>query len=138
MSTLTTNVYPVWRGCLLLIRRSPSDMNCPGMWECPGGHVDVACGPVDSVLSRKEALRELKEEVGLLVKPEDLIPLKRSSTTSTHQAYVLPLKGAQPPQIKLSSEHDTFRWLSMGSHIKESPMRREVFSFIIRNKKAVR
>ena len=60
----TTNVYVVWRNHILLIQRSAEDGNLPSYWEAPAGHVDVYCPPIDSTLSRKEALRELREETG--------------------------------------------------------------------------
>jgi len=136
----TTNVYPMWRGCILLIRRAPTDSMNPCMWECPGGHVDTPCGYIDSVVSRKEALRELQEEVGVTAHPSELIALdsKTNLNMQTHQAYILLLNTKTPPKIKLSHEHDLFMWQPIGGLVKVSPIRREVYAFIQQQKRSLR
>jgi len=101
------------------------------MWECPGGHVDLDCGDFDNLSLRIEALRELKEETGVVSEPKDLIALPK---VGYHQPYILNFATKMPPTIKLSNEHDLFKWHSMVSKVNNSPMRKEVFSFIHKNK----
>lgn len=134
----TTNVYPIWRGCLLLIRRSGSDKQNPYMWECPGGHVDVPCGDVDSLASRIEAIRELSEEVGIVAQPKDLYALPLSRYSPYHQPYVLYISTKTIPKVTLSHEHDRFMWHPVGTKLVVSPIRREVFSFIQKLKGGVK
>jgi 8-oxo-dGTP pyrophosphatase MutT (NUDIX family) len=104
----------------------------PLMWECPGGHVDFDCGDVDNLSTRVEALRELKEEVGIIAPPEALIALPK---VGTHQPYVLNLNSQIPPTVTLSPEHDRFKWHSIVAKVVNSPMRKEVYVFIHQNKK---
>jgi 8-oxo-dGTP pyrophosphatase MutT (NUDIX family) len=125
----TTNVYVVWRNHILLIQRSAEDDNLPSYWEAPAGHVDLHCPPIDSMLSRKEALRELREETGIYVHPNQLLFLPQFSNTK-HLSYLLTLETKLPPKLKLSFEHDDFRWMNIfNAHIPKK-IRPEVVNFI--------
>lgn len=125
----TTNVYVVWRNHILLIQRSAEDDNLPSYWEAPAGHVDVYCPPIDSTLSRKEALRELREETGIYAHPNQLLFLPQFSNTK-HLSYLLTLETKLPPKLKLSFEHDDFRWMNIfNAHIPKK-IRPEVVNFI--------
>ncbi|MHA1961388.1 MAG: NUDIX hydrolase [Candidatus Thorarchaeota archaeon] len=128
MSIKTTNVYVVWKSLILLIRRSRLDENKPGWWESPAGHVDIPCYTRDSSRLRKEALRELFEESGIVAHIADLIYLPNFSNT-THSSYLLLVSDELPPIVRLSDEHESFRWVSLndsGIH----PIREECKTFI--------
>jgi len=55
------------RGEIVLQKRSENQETFPGMWDASvGGHVDLGEKPLEA------AIRELKEETGLLAGPDDL------------------------------------------------------------------
>lgn len=53
--------------CLLITRRSPNLRSHAAQWALPGGRCDAGETPVDT------ALRELDEELGLRISPEDVL-----------------------------------------------------------------
>ena len=125
----TTNVYVFWKGCILLIQRARNDENLPSYWESPAGHVDIYCPKGDSQQSRDEALRELREETGIHANLEQLVYLPRFSNNE-HSSYLLVCESALPPKVKLSFEHDAFRWYSLTQPICIQNIRPEVTYFI--------
>ncbi|GAA3383366.1 NUDIX hydrolase [Cryptosporangium minutisporangium] len=57
----------------LLVRRSPDSRTFAGAWVFPGGAVEPADGdPSDTDAVRRAAVRELREETGLVLPPESL------------------------------------------------------------------
>lgn len=111
----TTNVYVLCGDFVLLIRRSPNDQNKPLWWESPAGHVDIPCQYLDDLRVRNEALRELREETGILADPLNLVHLPRFSNPR-HMSYLLRM-GDVRPAIKLSEEHCDYVW----SHVHAKP-----------------
>ena len=129
MHIKTTSVYVVWRTHLLLILRSRHDENKPLWWEAPAGHVDIACSVGDSILARTEALRELREETGIVATPSDLQFLPTYSTP-THSSYILHVSSGLPPKVKLSFEHEAFKWANICKAHICTPLREEVSKFV--------
>jgi len=129
MHIKTTSVYVIWRDHILLILRSRQDENKALWWEAPAGHVDVKCPQGDSMIARSEALRELKEETGISAYPRDLQFLKSYSTPS-HSSYILYVDSFLPPKVKLSFEHESFRWINICKATMCKPLREEVVKFV--------
>ena len=55
---------------ILLQKRAATKVQEPGMWTCHGGHISAGETPLTAVC------RETKEEIGLDIKPEELVLLK--------------------------------------------------------------
>ncbi|MBV1907076.1 MAG: CoA pyrophosphatase [Pseudomonadales bacterium] len=76
-------VYDEWQNsaCLVLTRRSSKLRDHPGQWALPGGRVD------EGETLEQTALRELHEEVGLVLKTEQVIG--RLDDFITRSGYVM-------------------------------------------------
>jgi 8-oxo-dGTP pyrophosphatase MutT (NUDIX family) len=61
---------------ILLVQRNPGARFMPGVWVFPGGGVDKADGEGEPGM-RIAAARELMEEAGVEVDPDDLVPYSR-------------------------------------------------------------
>ena len=90
-------IYVVWNKKVLIHKRS-SSAGSEASWNkfaSPGGKVD----PDDKGSFRKAALRELKEETGLIAKPSNLrVLFKESSTGADSVMYYI--KYVEKPTIK--------------------------------------
>lgn len=101
-------------GLLLVLRRHDNDEHRPGLWDLPGGQVDVGEDP------RMAAMREAKEEAGIDL--YNLYPIHVASrvhddcqvikTVFTTDEY----DGA----ITLSDEHTEFRWITPNQFVNLS------------------
>jgi 8-oxo-dGTP diphosphatase len=88
-------------GAVLLLKRSESDEWMPGKWSLPGG------GRREEETLIQAAIREIKEETGLNVMPEDLQFLEDISQKQDH-AFFLTNKAIGT--VKLDSENSEFIW----------------------------
>jgi 8-oxo-dGTP pyrophosphatase MutT (NUDIX family) len=61
---------------ILLVRRNPEARFMPGVWVFPGGAVDSADGDGEAA-PRAAAVRELAEEAGITVDPDELVAYSR-------------------------------------------------------------
>ncbi|MEM3422243.1 MAG: NUDIX hydrolase [Candidatus Bilamarchaeaceae archaeon] len=107
MKIQETNVYVLLfnQDRVLLLRRKD------GIWEFPGGSVEWGEHPEDS------AIRELQEETGISVQK----PLRFMGVTSAvykkgenekHSIYLVYAAETKNMMVKLSKEHDEYRWLN--------------------------
>ena len=101
---------------ILLIRRSLTDTRRPGQWDLPGG------GQEDYETLEDAAVREVQEEVGLTIVPNDLKlsytisePFNSASIELTHWLFFL--CQVVNPQIRLSFEHSKFLFTDLDSAI---------------------
>ncbi len=91
---------------ILLIKRRPNDVHKPGVWEIPGGRLELGEDPFLGVK------RETKEEVGLEI--EVLNPLKIHHfirQDGQKITMIVFLCKAKTTSVKLSVEHTSFEWL---------------------------
>jgi 8-oxo-dGTP diphosphatase len=56
-----------------LVQKRAADRSMAGLWEFPGGKVELNERPEDALV------RELREELGITVQPDDLTPLSFAS-----------------------------------------------------------
>ena len=78
---LPMHATPSDRAALLLTRRSAALRDHAGQWALPGGRID------DGETPERAALRELAEEVGLVVEPDSV--LGRLDDFSTRSGFVI-------------------------------------------------
>lgn len=105
MSTHTIGAFAIivdTESRILLCHRTDLDM-----WNLPGGRVEVAESPWDAVV------REVEEEVGLLVRVDRLLGVYAVPARSdlVFNFLCVPIGGA----VRLSDEADDIQWFSQAS-----------------------
>lgn len=99
----SAHVVIIDNGKVLILRRSQSDDWMPGHYGLPGGKLDGPERPQDA------ASRECKEEVQLIVEPQDLVFLPKVSIEKQHAFfYTTKFSG----ELKLDFEHDDYKWIN--------------------------
>lgn len=94
------------RSCYLVLRRSQASKNNAGQWDFPGGKVDPG-EPFDVAL-----VREVVEETGLTVTLEKVLGAAELEMSDRKIAYMFMEARAIAGDVRLSSEHDHFAWMT--------------------------
>lgn len=98
-------------GKVLLMRRSSTAPYRPGEWDLPGGKVE------DGEMYSEGCVREIKEEAGVTILPENLELL--FTTTEFYEDKNLSvirfvyIGKTENDKVTLSREHDAFKWVSL-------------------------
>lgn len=102
------------QGEILAIFRTETAPSHPNTWDFPGGVLEAGEDPMESIR------REIQEETGLEV--GDLIPfdVEAHKYEDDQEFWVtIAYKAlAKDDKIKLSFEHNDFRWVSPGEFLK--------------------
>ena len=94
-------------GLVLTLRRSASDPWKPHHWNFPGGGVERHESLTEG------AIREVWEEAGIRLRPNDLYPLFSFSPRRGHEVAVFATQLARTPHVYFADEeHDDFKWTS--------------------------
>ena len=103
---LVASAVIVSNGNVLLVRRSLDD-SYPGMWEFPGGGVDVDESLVDAIR------REVEEETSIVLPalPRGEV-LSHPTRTALRVVMRFDLDADYVPEVVLSTEHDLALWVS--------------------------
>ncbi len=107
-------------GNFLMVKRSESD-SWPGLWELPGGKIEFG----EDI--KPALIREVKEEVGLDVEVIRPIAVKANTQDDRHLIRISFLVKAKSFDVKLSSEHSEYKWVSAPEGEKISSLLEETF-----------
>jgi 8-oxo-dGTP diphosphatase len=100
----------------VLIAQRPPGKSMAGLWEFPGGKVDPGERPEDALI------RELKEELGIVVNEACLAPLTFASHTYEDFHLMMPLYVCRRWEGFVSArEGQTLTWVRP-NRLKEYPM----------------
>lgn len=102
--TVVAAALPDSEGRVLLQQR-PAGTAMAGLWEFPGGKVEPGESPEAALV------RELHEELGIGVKPENLEPITFATVNAGDKALILLLYGCRTWQGEAVALHATaLRW----------------------------
>jgi 8-oxo-dGTP diphosphatase len=94
-------------GKCLFLRRSPDSKTNPRRWEPPGGKLDPG-ERLDEALRR-----EVFEEAGLQIAVRRLLGAIEYEAPAVKVACLIMEGDLVTQDVKLSSEHDSFRWVRL-------------------------
>jgi 8-oxo-dGTP diphosphatase len=115
---LVVRVILLHKNSILLIQRSKNDSSDPLKWEIPGGKLDKGQD------LNEAAERELIEEVGLFAKPLKQLVFFDSDIDHNTKYKGIPyirltaLYKSETTSVRLSEEHDDYKWLSIEECLK--------------------
>ena len=110
---VAAKAFIVHEGRLFIIKRAKDDVQSPGIWEIPGGRIDLGEDPILGLM------REIREETGLYV--DVVYPLSvRHFTRRDGQVITMLIFLCKPKKghIQLSEEHSEFRWMEINDYKK--------------------
>ncbi|WP_308799054.1 NUDIX hydrolase [Agromyces silvae] len=95
---------------VLLAQRPESSRSFAGAWVFPGGVVetdDLVDGASGELTARRTAVRETREEIGLVVDPEELVPFSRwTPPTGSPKTLITTFFAVRVPDGDLRPEPD--------------------------------
>jgi len=89
----------------LLVKRSKNETAYPNEWELPSGKVEYKEHP------NKAVVREVKEETDLDVKVVKPLTVSHFVFGNRHCVQINYLVKAKNYKVKLSKEHDDYKWV---------------------------
>jgi 8-oxo-dGTP diphosphatase len=90
----------------VLIAQRPEGKEMAGLWEFPGGKLEAGETPEDAII------RELNEELGIIVNPACLAPLSFASHSYEKFHLLMPLFVCRKWQgMPEAREHATLKWV---------------------------
>lgn len=104
---VAVKAYILYRRRILLVRRSASDRWAAGEWETPGGKLEHGEALMDGLR------REVWEEAGVEMHNIQLLYATSGLLENDNHLVALHYRGeAANDQVRLSEEHQDFRWAS--------------------------
>ena len=90
----------------VLIAQRPPGKEMAGLWEFPGGKIEAKETPEEALV------RELREELGILVKPACLAPFTFASHAYAHFHLLMPLYVCRRWEgVPAPNEHSAIKWV---------------------------
>ena len=90
---------------VLLLKRSSNAKNNPGLYDFPGGKLDLHEEFMDALT------REINEETNLKPEITRLIGSTESENTINRVVYLLFEGKTQNTDVKISDEHEEYQWI---------------------------
>jgi 8-oxo-dGTP diphosphatase len=93
---------------LLLLKRRSNDVHKPGVWDIPGGRLEIGEDPFEGLL------RELKEETGVsgeILMPLDVHHFVRDDGQKI--TMLIFLCKVESEEINISEEHQEYAWVDL-------------------------
>jgi len=102
-------------GRILLLRRAPTTLYCPGHWDLPGGHLALHEDIHECLY------REIVEETGLEVELGPLLGLNKAKDGPYVQMVFACRPKPPPRELRLQpQEHDAAQWMTV-AQLRELP-----------------
>ena len=93
---------------VLILKRSDDDIHKAGIWEIPGGRLDLGEDPVEGLR------RETKEETGLDIEIFEPLAIKHFTREDKQKiTMIVFLCRALESQVRLSKEHTEYEWINV-------------------------
>ena len=106
---VAAKAFIVRKGKLFVIKRVKDDVQSPGIWEIPGGRLELGEDPVLGLM------REIKEETGMYI--DIVYPLSvRHFQRDDGQVITMLIFLCKPKRggnLKLSEEHSESNWIDL-------------------------
>jgi 8-oxo-dGTP diphosphatase len=100
----------------VLIAQRPEGKGMAGLWEFPGGKIEAGERPEETLI------RELQEELGILVREPCLAPLSFASFAYPDFHLLMPLYVCRRWEgVIVAKEHQAFKWVR-AHHLRDYPM----------------
>lgn len=94
---------------ILFVKRAGDDVQSPGIWEFPGGRLELGEDPIIGLI------REIREETGLYVKPSIPISVRHfvrdDDQIVTMLVFFCRVAGGEV--VKISEEHSDIEWVDL-------------------------
>lgn len=94
----------------LVIKRSKDESSYPLVWELPSGKLEIGEHPTKGII------REFKEEIGINVKVDRPLSIThftfKKEPDLRHNVQVNYLVTSKSTKIKLSNEHEDYKWVT--------------------------
>lgn len=105
---LAVKAFIIMGNKLLILKRHSKDVQKPGIWEIPGGRLELGENPFDGLR------REVKEETGLdiaIVYPLNVRHFKREDGQTI--TMIIFYCKSEEEKVILSEEHTDFEWIKL-------------------------
>ncbi len=101
-------------GKLLGLRRSAGDSHRPLSWDLPGGEIE------EGENLQESAQREVREETGVDITAQKFVHADaRINTSGEYWVVLFVVAKALPGDVRLSDEHDQYRWFTPEEFLDE-------------------
>ncbi len=93
---------------LLIIKRRPNDVHKPGVWDLPGGRLELGEDPFDGLR------RETKEETNLDIQIEQPLQIHHFTRDDGQRITMIVFRcQLVTNNIALSQEHTDYKWIKI-------------------------
>ncbi len=113
-SAIAVKAFIVKDNKLFIVKRSINDVQKPGIWEIPGGRLDLEENPFEGLK------REVKEETNLDIEVNDPLIIDHFTRDDGQKITMITfICNPTNKEIKLSHEHSDYDWLDLNGDINK-------------------